>query len=253
MAGLAFVAARTPSADRARRSLVRVYGNAEPEAANVIVALGGDGFMLETLHRFIDRRVPIYGMNRGSVGFLMNAFGVGGLHERIAAADAVRLRPLAMEARAVDGSATSARAINEVSLLRETRQTAKLRVDIDGVMRMEELMCDGIIVATPAGSTAYNLSAHGPILPLRGKALCITPISAFRPRRWPGAILPESVDVLLQVLEPEKRPVSAVADFTEVRDVAEVRVRQDDRFAFTLLFDPDRGLEERILKEQFRP
>ena len=250
---LAFVAAGTSAAREAREALAAAYGDAPPEAADVVVAIGGDGFMLETLHRFGDRAPALYGMNRGSVGFLMNAFRVEGLPERIGAAEAVNLHPLVMEARTLAGQVRIARAINEVSLLRETRQTAKLRIEIDGVVRMDELMCDGVIVATPAGSTAYNLSAHGPILPLRGQALCITPISAFRPRRWPGAILPDTVSLSLTVLEARKRPVSAVADFTEVRDAAEVRVRQDGETSFRLLFDPDRGLEERILKEQFQP
>jgi len=255
MAGprLAFAAAETPAAQEARRVLIAAYGDTAPAEAEAVVALGGDGFMLETLHHFGARAPPIYGMNRGSVGFLMNGFRIEDLPERLEAADIVSLHPLLMQARTLAGQVTRARAINEVSLLRETRQTAKLRVEIDGVVRMEELMCDGAIVATPAGSTAYNLSAHGPILPLRGQSLCITPISAFRPRRWPGAILPDSVSVRLTVLEARKRPVSAVADFTEVRDVVEVRVRQDNGTALRLLFDPDRSLEERILKEQFQP
>ncbi len=250
---LAFVAAETPAAQEARRALVAAYGDRPAAEADIVVAIGGDGFMLETLHSFEGSPPPIYGMNRGSVGFLMNGFRVEELPERIRAAETVSLHPLLMEARTLAGQMRGARAINEVSLLRETRQTAKLRIEIDGVERMEELMCDGIIVATPAGSTAYNLSAHGPILPLRGQSLCITPISAFRPRRWPGAILPDTVTVRLTVLEARKRPVSAVADFTEVRDVAEVLVHRDGATALHLLFDPDRGLEERILKEQFQP
>ena len=255
MAGprLAFVAAETSTAQEARQALAAAYGEIAPAEADVVVALGGDGFMLETLHSFGDSPPPIYGMNRGSVGFLMNGFRAEGLPERVAAAETVSLHPLLMEARTLAGQVRKARAINEVSLLRETRQTAKLRIEIDGIERMEELMCDGVIVATPAGSTAYNLSAHGPILPLRGQSLCITPISAFRPRRWPGAILPDTVSVRLTVLEARKRPVSAVADFTEVRDAAEVLVRRDEGMLLHLLFDPDRGLEERILKEQFQP
>ena len=255
MAGprLAFVAAETSAAQKARQALVAAYGEIAPAQADVVVALGGDGFMLETLHSFGDSPPPIYGMNRGSVGFLMNGFRARGLPERIAAAETVSLHPLLMEARTLAGQVRKARAINEVSLLRETRQTAKLRIEIDGIERMEELMCDGVIVATPAGSTAYNLSAHGPILPLRGQSLCITPISAFRPRRWPGAILPDTVSVRLTVLEARKRPVSAVADFTEVRDAAEVLVYRDEGTSLHLLFDPDRSLEERILKEQFQP
>ncbi len=255
MAGprLAFVAAETPAAQEARQVLTAAYGEIAPTEAEVVVALGGDGFMLETLHSFGDSPPPIYGMNRGSVGFLMNGFHVEDLPGRIAAAETVILHPLLMEARTLAGQVRRARAINEVSLLRETRQTAKVRIEIDGIERMEELMCDGVIVATPAGSTAYNLSAHGPILPLRGQSLCITPISAFRPRRWPGAILPDNVSVRLTVLEARKRPVSAVADFTEVRDAADVLVHRDEGTSLRLLFDPDRGLEERILKEQFQP
>ena len=250
---LAFVAAETPAAQEARRALVAAYGDRPPGDADIVVAIGGDGFMLETLHSFGGSPPPIYGMNRGSVGFLMNGFRVDDLPERIGAAETVSLHPLLMEARTLAGQMRRARAINEVSLLRETRQTAKLCVEVDGVVRMEELMCDGVIVATPAGSTAYNLSAHGPILPLRGQSLCITPISAFRPRRWPGAILPDTVSVRLTVLEARKRPVSAVADFTEVRDAAEVLVHRDEGTELHLLFDPDRSLEERILKEQFQP
>jgi NAD+ kinase len=222
-----------------------------PDEADIIVALGGDGFMLETLHRFFDKDVPIYGMNRGSVGFLMNDYGADDLPDRLDRATTVRLNPLLMTARDIAGEVHKAHAINEVSLLRETRQSAKLRVKIDDTVRLDELMCDGIIVATPAGSTAYNLSARGPIVPIGAKALCLTPISAFRPRRWNGALLPDSVVVTLDILESHKRPVSAVADFTEVRDVVSVTVREDRDTSLALLFDPEHGLEERILNEQF--
>jgi NAD+ kinase len=217
----------------------------------VIVPLGGDGFMLETLHRFLSMGVQIYGMHRGSVGFLMNAYRPDGLYERLAAAQPVVLHPLEMKARDEHGEYRRALAFNEVSLLRQTRQAAKLRVSVDGIVRLEELMADGILVATPVGSTAYNLSAHGPIIPLGAAVLALTPISAFRPRRWRGALLPQNARVLIEALETDKRPVSAVADFTEVRDVRSVEVNENREIAMTLLFDHDSNLEERVLKEQF--
>jgi NAD+ kinase len=250
---IAFVAADT---DEAREALVRLqqrYSPVEPDRADVIVALGGDGFMLETLHRFLNRAVPIYGMNCGTVGFLMNRYEEEHLPERLERADEVTLFPLVMVARKVDESFREALAINEVSLLRETRQTAKIRIRVDSVTRMPELICDGVLISTPAGSTAYNLSAHGPILPLGSGVLALTPISAFRPRRWRGAILPHDAEVVFEVLDYLKRPVSAVADSTEVRDVVEVRVREDRSIKLRLLFDPEHNLEERILKEQFLP
>ena len=249
----AFVAADT---DEARAALARLqtrYPPVAPERAEAIVALGGDGFMLETLHRFLNRGVPIYGMNCGTVGFLMNGYEEERLPERLNAAAEVTLFPLAMTARTVEDEVKKALAINEVSLLRETRQAAKIRIQVDGVMRMSELICDGVLVATPAGSTAYNLSAHGPILPVGSGVLALTPISAFRPRRWRGAILPHDAEVVFEILEYLKRPVSAVADSTEVRDVVEVRVREDRSVQLRLLFDPEHNLEERILKEQFLP
>jgi NAD+ kinase len=209
--------------------------------------------MLETLHRFMPRRLPIYGMNRGSVGFLMNDYREDDLDQRIPRSRAVVLHPLRMVARTVDGSVVNAVAVNEVSLLRETRQTAKLRITIDGIVRMEELIADGALVATPAGSTAYNLSVGGPIIPLGANLLAVTPISAFRPRRWRGALLQHEARVKIEVLEPKKRPVSAVADFTEVRDVGEVEILEDRSIELTLLFDPEHALEERVLKEQFLP
>ena len=207
--------------------------------------------MLETLHRYLHRGVPIFGMHRGSVGFLMNGYAADGLRERIARAAPVRIHPLQMRATDVHGAEHEALAFNEVSLLRETRQTAKLRISIDHVVRVEELIADGVLVATPVGSTAYNFSAHGPIIPLGAGVLALTPISAFRPRRWRGALLPHAAEVRFDVLEAEKRPVSAVADYTEVRDVLSVTVRENRDLAFTLLFDPEHNLEERVLKEQF--
>ena len=250
---LALIAAETETAQRALADLAARYSIVPPEDADIIVALGGDGLMLETLHRFMGDGRPIFGMHRGSVGFLMNSFQLDGLPDRIAAAKAVDLNPLLMSARTIKGELHEARAINEVSLLRETRQTAKIRIKIDSVVRLEELACDGVIVATPAGSTAYNLSAHGPIVPLSAEVLCLTPISAFRPRRWRGALLPCSAIVEFEIMEAAKRPVSAVADYTEVRDVATVRVREDRNTSLRLLFDPEHDLEERVLKEQFLP
>lgn len=246
---IGFVASHASRAKKALASLSARYGNCEPDGADVIVALGGDGFMLETLHRFIDRDVPIYGMHRGTVGFLMNVYQEDGLVERLENAVLTRLHPLKMTARARDEETQEALAINEVSLLRQSRQAAKIRISIDGIVRLEQLMCDGVLVATAAGSTAYNFSAHGPILPLGTDVLALTPISAFR--RWRGALLPSQARVLLEVLESDKRPVSAVADYTEVRNVVEVAVREVRSISLNLLFDPEHNLEERILKEQF--
>ncbi len=250
---IAFVAADTEEARAARERLSKRYASVAPERAEIVVALGGDGFMLETLHRTLDHSPPIYGMNCGTVGFLMNKYSEADLQRRLAAAVAVRLHPLAMTARTVRGETVEAIAINEVSLLRETRQAAKIAIRIDGVVRLAELICDGALVATAAGSTAYNLSAHGPILPIGSGVLALTPISAFRPRRWRGALLPHSAEVTFEILESGKRPVSAVADYTEVRDVAEVIVREDRGKTLRLLFDPEHNLEERILMEQFLP
>ena len=248
----ALVAADTPEARSAAARLAGHYETVPPEQAEVVVALGGDGLMLETLHGFIDRGTPIYGMNCGSVGFLMNEYYEDGLPERLARAEAVSLHPLRMEAETVADARVEALAINEVSLLREERQAAKLRISIDGVVRLEELICDGALIATPAGSTAYNLSAHGPIVPIGAQLLALTPISAFRPRRWPGALLPHKAVVAFEILEAEKRPVSATADYTEVREVARVEVREDRSVSLTLLFDPGHNLEERIVMEQFQ-
>ncbi|BBK32265.1 NAD+ kinase [Stella humosa] len=250
---LAFVAAETAPAREALAELERLYPHVPVDDCDVIVALGGDGLLLETLHRCLARRVPIFGMNRGTVGFLLNPFSPLGLVERIAAADPVTLHPLRMVAETIHGKREEGQAINEVSLLRETRQSAKIRIRIDGIVRLEELVCDGVLVSTPAGSTAYNLSAHGPIIPLGSEVLALTPISAFRPRRWRGALLPHGAKVHFEILEPDKRPVSAVADFTEVRDVIAVEVHEDRTTAMTLLFDREMNLAERIVKEQFQP
>lgn len=248
---IAFLAATTEIAQAARTALAARYGDAGLDAAVVVVALGGDGMMLETQHRLLGRNLPVYGMNCGSVGFLMNDYREAGLTERLLAAQEATLHPLRMRAFVGQGPAQEALAINEVSLLRETRQAAKIRILVDGKVRLSELICDGVLVSTPAGSTAYNLSAHGPIVPLGANLLPLTPISAFRPRRWRGALLPSDAEVVFEVLEHDKRPVAAVADYTEVRDVRRVEVREDRSVSLTLLFDPDHGLSERILAEQF--
>jgi NAD+ kinase len=248
---LAFVASDRPEAHEARERLARRYGDVSPDKAQVVVALGGDGFMLETLHRHLHEGAPIYGMNRGSVGFMMNEYSEDALLERINAAERAVIHPLRMKAVDVHGETYDALAFNEVSLLRQTRQTAKLRISIDGKVRLAELVCDGVLVSTPAGSTAYNLSAHGPIIPLDARVLALTPISAFRPRRWRGALLPHTAKVAIEILEADKRPVSAVADNFEVRDVLRVDVAEDREVALTMLFDAGRSLEERVLAEQF--
>ncbi len=248
-----FTAADTHQAQIARQNLVTRYGDHALPDADIVVALGGDGSMLRALHDGIAHRKPVFGMNRGSVGFLLNDFREEGLIERLAQAQTVHLNPLRMKVGTVSGESLDALAINEVSLLRETRQAAKLKIIIDGRPRLDELICDGVIVATPAGSTAYNLSAHGPIIPLSAGILALTPISAFRPRRWRGALLPQSSHLLFEVLEAHNRPVSAVADFTEIRDVEKVEVWQDTELEATLLFDPEMNLDERMIKEQFMP
>ena len=248
---LAFVASARPEAQEARARLEERYGGVAPSEAEAIVALGGDGFMLETLHAHIKRPLPVYGMNRGSVGFLMNDFNEDGLLERVASAERATIHPLVMVAIDRNRRQHRALAINEVSLLRRTSQTAKLRISIDGKVRMEELVCDGALVATPAGSTAYNLSAHGPIIPIGADVMALTPISAYRPRRWRGALLPHSARVTFEVLEADKRPVAAVADAFEVREVVEVHVAQDRETHLCMLFDAGRSFEERVLTEQF--
>ncbi|MBJ3776786.1 NAD kinase [Acuticoccus mangrovi] len=247
----AFMAADTPEAKAAAELLGKRYGSCDPDDADVIVALGGDGLMLSCLHRFMSTGKPTFGMNRGSVGFLMNEFAVDDLPERVACADITMIRPLRMEAVDVDGEAFEARAINEVSLLRQTHQAAKLAIHIDGRPRLRELVCDGILLATPAGSTAYNLSAHGPILPINAQLLALTPISAFRPRRWRGALLPSHVTVSIETLERHKRPVAAAADHVEIRSVARVDIREDRTASCIIMFDPDHSWDERILAEQF--
>ena len=244
-------ASDAPAAQDALKELTARYNPTPADRAEVIVALGGDGFMLETLHRHMQRGIPIYGMHRGSVGFLMNGYSPDGLPERLARARPVHVHPLTMIVQDKAGQQHRALAINEVSLLRQSRQTAKLRVSVDNFVQLDELMADGIIVATPVGSTAYNLSAHGPIVPLGAGVLALTPISAFRPRRWRGALLPHAARVRFDILEAEKRPVSATADFTEVRDVATVEIRESPDITLTMLFDPEHNLEERVLKEQF--
>ncbi len=248
---VAFVAAPTELATTMRARLAAVYGDCPVERAEIVVSLGGDGFMLETMHRLLGTEIPVYGMNCGSVGFLMNEFAEEDLRVRLSRAKAAMLHPLRMHAVTVTGRVEEAVALNEVALLRQFRQTAKIRITVDGRVRLEELICDGILVSTPAGSTAYNLSAHGPIVPLSANLLPMTPISAFRPRRWRGALLPSGADVLFEVLETEKRPVAAVADFTEVRDVVSVAISEDRSLRAIVLFDPDHGLSERILAEQF--
>jgi NAD+ kinase len=248
---LAFVASDRPEAQQARQALVARYGSTPEAEADAIVALGGDGQMLETLHGNLRRRTPVFGMNRGSVGFLMNDFEEDGLLERIAGAERTVIHPLQMDAWTESGEVHTGLAINEVSLLRQTRQSAKLRITVDGRVRLEELSCDGCMVATPAGSTAYNLSAHGPIIPLDARILALTPISAFRPRRWRGALLSHEARVAFDVLEADKRPVSATADNFEVRRVARVEVRERRDIALTMLFDAGRSYEERVMAEQF--
>ena len=250
---IAFLASPADEAQRALAGLVARHGQHEPGDADVLVALGGDGFMLQTLHGMLEGGVPkpVFGMNRGTVGFLMNEYAEEGLVSRLAAAEEAVINPLRMRAAAADGTIVEALAINEVSILRAGPQAAKLRILVDGRERMAELVADGVLLATPAGSTAYNYSAHGPILPLAAKMLALTPISPFRPRRWSGAILPDDTAVCFRIIEAENRPVSAVADQIEVRDVAMVEVRLDKERSLTLLFDPEHALDERIALEQF--
>lgn len=249
---IAFLASDAPEARVARDRLAALYGDAPTGEAEAVVALGGDGLMLQTLHRFVSTGIPIYGMNRGTIGFLMNDYREDGLLERLAAAELTTIHPLRMKATDSTGQTREAIAFNEVSLLRQRHQAAKLKIDVDGRTRLEELICDGVIIATPAGSTAYNLSAHGPILPINSKLLAVTPISPFRPRGWRGAILPHEARVTITILESDKRPVAAVADHVEVRDVTEVEVAEDRTRAAKILFDPGHSLAERVLREQFR-
>jgi len=250
---LAFVCAATPAAREAKARLEKQYGSATAAEADVIIALGGDGLMLQALHRNMRRLKPIYGMNLGTVGFLLNTYKENGLLQRLRKARQVTLTPLRMVATNTRGKVSEVLAINEVSLLRSSRQTARIEVAVDGMKRLPELHCDGVLVATPAGSTAYNLSAHGPILPLGAGLLALTPINAFRPRRWRGALLSRTSKVEFTILDPKKRPVAAAADSVEIADVAHVAVTEASDTKLTLLFDPEHDLEERILKEQFAP
>jgi len=250
---IAFVASSSDKAREAAKILIARYGDAPLEQAELIVALGGDGFMLRTLHDHLDRGVPVYGMKLGRVGFLMNQFEPDALEQRLAAAHPAVLHPLEMRVRRSQGDEVRALAFNEVSLLRQTNQAAHIEVALNGAVKLENLICDGVLVATPAGSTAYNLSAYGPILPLDADVLSLTPISPFRPRRWRGALLPSATEVRLRTLEPGHRAVSATADFLEVRDASEVTVREARQHSVTLLFDPEHNLAQRILDEQFAP
>ena len=249
---IAFVASDHDDAQGALARLSHRYGNVAPKDADAIVALGGDGLMLETLHRFMSDPIPIFGMNRGSIGFLMNEYSEDGLVERLASAEMTRIHPLAMTAIDRHGLKHKGLAINEVHLFRQTHQAAKLRIHVDGKLRLEELIADGLLVATPAGSTAYNLSVQGPILPIESPLLALTPISPFRPRRWRGALLSNAAHIHIEALEPGKRPVSAVADNVETRDVVDVYIEEDRQAEHLMLFDPGHNLDERILSEQFR-
>jgi NAD+ kinase len=248
---IAFVASPAPEAREALARLARRYGNAPPGKADVVVALGGDGLMLRTLHRLMKSGKPIYGMHRGTIGFLMNEYREDRLHQRLAAADTAVIHPLIMRARDVRGRLSVHHAINEVSLFRQTYQVARMTILVDGKERLPELMGDGVLVATPAGSTAYNLSALGPIIPIDAPLLALTPISPFRPRRWRGALLPDRAHVTIRVIDPVRRPVAAVADHTEVRAVREVEIDMDHGISIQMLFDPGHSLDERILREQF--
>jgi len=248
---IAFVAARQKQAQEALKALKQRYDSVTPSKADAIVVLGGDGFMLRTLHKHLHRNVPIYGMNRGSVGFMMNEFREAGLMRRLQRAEPITLPPLRMVATDTRGKKHEALAFNEVSLLRHRRLAAKLRIKVDGRVRLDEMICDGALVATPAGSTAYNLSAHGPIIPLGAELLALTPISAFRPRQWRGALLPAQAKVTFEVIDAKLRPVNAVADDLAIRNVRKVDVMVDRTTAPVLLFDPEHNLEERILREQF--
>lgn len=247
-----FVTNGTPEADAAAARLKARYGDYAIDVADIVVALGGDGLMLQTLHRVMRMGVPVYGMNFGSVGFMMNIFSEDDLDQRLEAVQRTRIFPLSMEVTDISGKTQTALALNEVSLFRSTYQAAKIQIIVDGEMRLEELICDGVLLATPAGSTAYNLSAHGPILPIEAELLALTPISPFRPRRWRGAILSNRAQVRFITREASKRPVSAVADNVEFQNVLDVTVKEDRTHGVTLLFDPGTSLEERVLSEQFR-
>lgn len=249
---LSFLSSGAEDAVAAREKLVSIYGDCPTSEADAIVALGGDGFMLQTQHEFMNSGIPVYGMNKGTIGFLMNEYKPDNLRQRVAAALKSKIRPLVMTVTDEDGKQHTAKAINEVSLLRQSYQAASLSITTDGKRRLDALVCDGVMVATPAGSTAYNLSAHGPILPLQAPLLALTPVSPFRPRRWRGALIPNTVEVLIEVNEPEKRPVNAVADHTEFKSVRSVHVKLDMDHYGLILFDPEHSWDDRILAEQFQ-
>ncbi len=249
---ISFLASPTASAQEALAALEKEYGNSSPEEADVFVAIGGDGFMLQTMHAQLRRGVPIFGMHKGSVGFLMNRFNTKELTHRLSQAQKTTLFPLRMVAQHDSGASMELVAINEVSMLRQTRQAAKLRIHVDGVVRLEEMICDGVLLSTPAGSTAYNLSANGPILPLGTGVLALTPISPFRPRRWRGALLPNTSRIKVEILDHYKRPVASVADSTEIRDVVSVEIFEDREVTLDVLFDPGHGLDERVMSEMFQ-
>jgi NAD+ kinase len=248
---IAFAASKAQPAQDALAQMIERYGNVALDQADVVVALGGDGFMLQTLHKSRKYKLPVFGMKQGTVGFLMNLFNQDDLLQRIERAQSAQLKPLRMTATTESGGMAESLAINEVSLLRQTKQAGKIRVWVNDKLRVEELVCDGVMVATPVGSTAYNLSAHGPILPLNSDALALTPISPFRPRRWRGAIIKRDSKVRFEILDHYKRPVSSTADSTEIRDVVEVLVQEAADEVYTVMFDPEHNLEERILNEQF--
>lgn len=250
---ISIIATKTPEAQTAKVELENKYATVDLDEADIIVVLGGDGLMLRCLHKTMDTGQKIFGMHRGSVGFLMNNYDTKNLPERLAKSRQNKLHPLKMIATDITGKTHNALAINEVSITRDTAQAAKLKISVDGRVRMEELVCDGALVSTPTGSTAYNLSAHGPILPIEAKLLALTPISAFRPRRWRGALLPDTAKVKFEVLEAQKRPVSAVADYVDFHNIVEINIEQDNSRTLVMLFDTDRSLDERILSEQFLP
>lgn len=249
---ISFVASSHPEAQKFLLTLKELYSHVPLEQADIIIALGGDGFMLHVLQSTLNRNVSVFGMNFGSVGFLMNNFSLQNLEDRLKKAKTIRFHPLQMNVTTTQNNSYEALAINEVSLLRQTYQAAKLRIFIDGIERLAEMVCDGVLVATPVGSTAYNLSAHGPIIPLSAKLLALTPISPFRPRRWRGALLPHTTKVRFEILDSQKRPVSAVADSTEIRNAQFVEIYEDTSKTFTLLFDANQGFEERVIQEQFQ-
>tara|TARA_B100000965_G_scaffold183434_1_gene153129 strand:+ start:1025 stop:1792 length:768 start_codon:yes stop_codon:yes gene_type:complete len=247
-----FLASNNENAQKKKESLEKKFGTNAVESADVIVVLGGDGFMLEAIKKQMENNLPLFGLNYGSVGFLMNTVNDEDLIQRLDSSQSIKIKPLSMNAKSTDGSEHSAIAVNEVSLLRETHQAAKIKISIDKHVRLEELVCDGVLLSTPSGSTAYNLSAHGPILPINADVLALTPISAFRPRRWKGAILNNNSEVKFEIIESKKRPVSVVADSTEFRDIESVTIKQDNQKSVQLLFDAQHSFEERILNEQFK-